>query len=57
MANGKLSSLVDECHNYALLDSGCSKTVAGLKWYENYYSDLSTYDKKCVEENPQESFL
>ena len=55
--NGKLSNLVEECHSCALLDSGCSKTVAGRKWYENYYSDLSDYDKKCVQEMCSDSLF
>ena len=46
----KLSKLVQEYSNAALLDSGCSKTVCGEKWLENYKESLSDYDKHCIKE-------
>ena len=46
----KINKLVNECHGHALLDSGCSKTVAGSQWYEKYYDELSDFDKQSVSE-------
>lgn len=55
--NKKLSKLVDECQGCALLDSGCSKTVAGLSWYTKYFNELSDYDKKTVTETSSNSLF
>ena len=55
--NKKLSKLVDDCQGCALLDSGCSKTVAGLSWYTKYFNELSDYDKKTVTETSSNSLF
>ena len=53
----KLDKLVSESSLSALLDSGCSKTVCGEKWFENYLSQLSDYDRNHIKEkNSSSSF-
>merc|ERR1712059_87702 len=32
--------------NYAILDTGCNKSVAGTRWTEEYIKRLSSNDKK-----------
>ena len=42
---------------YALLDSGCSNTVAGEKWISKYVESLSNNDKRKIKNMPSdESF-
>lgn len=48
----KLGKLVNDSACCALLDSGCTKTVCGVEWFNNYVSNLSEFDKKCIKENP-----
>ena len=44
----KMQDLLDETKGYALLDSGCSNTVAGEKWMENFIANLSAQEKKEI---------
>ena len=53
--DNKLKSLVNECIGHALLDSGCSKTVSGEVWLNQYCQSLSDFDKTCVKEEPSNS--
>ena len=48
--NGKPNALMEQCQGCALLDSGCTKTVAGEKWFKNYQDNLSEYDKAKIKE-------
>ena len=53
----KLNALLKESYGYALLDSGCSKTVAGEDWINDYISKLSDKDSEKVKLEPStESF-
>ena len=45
----KISELVAETWNSAVLDCGASKTVAGRHWFENYVNNLNEEDKTKVE--------
>lgn len=51
----KLNTLVKDAADCALLDSGCSKTVCGDVWLENYKSGLSSFDRTCVDEEVSSS--
>ena len=55
--NSKLQTLIAESKGYAVLDTGCSTTVCGLKWYEEYLKDLSEFDRsKVIEEDSLSTF-
>ena len=51
----KLDSLMEESYGCALLDSGCSTTVCGSNWLENYCQQLSEHDRQNVIEKPSNS--
>ena len=51
----KLNSLVSDAAGCALLDSGCSKTVCGEGWLQNYVSGLSLFDQTYVNEEVSSS--
>lgn len=51
----KLQSLVAESLGFAVLDTGCSSTVCGMEWFDNYISNLSNYDQSKIEEYPSVS--
>ena len=53
--NNKTHALMEQCHGYGLLDSGCTKTVAGEKWFKNYLDNLSEYDKARIKESQSNS--
>lgn len=50
---GVFSRLVEEARGCAVMDSGCSTTVCGAGWYEEYVRDLSDVEKSnlIVEES------
>ena len=48
----KLSGLVPESYGCALLDTGCSTTVCGEDWLENYREYMSEHDRSCIIEKP-----
>ena len=55
--NGKLRNLLSESNGYAILDTGCSSTVCGNTWFDNYVSELSEYDRsKILEEKSSNNF-
>ena len=43
--------LVEDSSGHALLDSGCSKTVCGLNWFEDYIGTLTDYDRSFMVES------
>lgn len=49
--SAKLQSLISESHGHVVLDTGCSSTVCGSKWYETYVNELSEYDQSKIVEN------
>ena len=53
--NKKLKSLVLESFGHAVLDTGCSSTVCGNEWHDNYVENLSDYDKSKIEVHPSEA--
>ena len=55
--NNKLISLVEQCHGCALVDSGCTKTVAGNNWFKNYQENLSEYDRRSIIEQKSNSMF
>ena len=53
--NNKPNSLMEQCQGCALMDSGCTKTVAGEKWFKNYQDSLSEYDQDKIKEHHSNS--
>ena len=52
-----ISLLGRDAHNSAVLDSACSSTVCGQKWFKGYYDSLSDCDKgKVVQSCGQKVF-
>ena len=47
-----LSALLQETLGMAILDSGCSKTVAGKTWMDSYLDQLSDKDRSVVKMFP-----
>ena len=55
--NCYINKFVDETLNHAVLHSGCTKTVCGLSWLDNYLETLSPEDKeKVIEKQSQTKF-
>ena len=53
----KLKALLKDSQGYALLDSGCSNTVAGEEWMSQYMKNLSVTEKLKIKVEPSnESF-
>ena len=53
----KLDKLVSESENCAVLDTGCSNTVCGVEWLDEYMKGLSDYDKsKVIEATSSSTF-
>ena len=46
----KLENLMKETYGSAILDTGCSTTVCGEKWLNNYIECLSQHDKAAIKE-------
>jgi len=46
----KLNQLVKDSFGCAILDSGCSTSVCGQQWFEEYEGSLTTYDQSLIEE-------
>ena len=44
--------LVTETSNAATVDTACSRTVCGVKWWENWYAHLSDAHKRLVTRKP-----
>jgi len=53
--SGKLNKLVQDCSGHALLDSGCSRTVCGVNWLDDYIGRLTDYDQSCVIESSSDA--
>ena len=51
-SNDKLSTLVSESDCCAVLDSGCSRTVCGELWFQNYVSNLIDFERSRIREQP-----
>ena len=51
-ADNNLQSLVNESKGYAILDSGCSTTVCGEKWLENFVESLSDEERFKIKIEP-----
>ena len=47
-----LQSLLNESKGYAILDSGCSTTVCGEKWLDNFVKSLSDEDRFKIKIEP-----
>ena len=45
-----ISTFLSETFNSAILDSGCSKTVCGRVWYEQYCDSISEKDLQNIQE-------
>ena len=55
--NAKLENLLQESKSCALLDTGCSMTVCGERWLEEYMGDLTEFQRsKISEENSDAKF-
>ena len=50
--NNKLQSLLNESGGCAVLDTGCSNTVCGKSWLEDYLKLLPPVELSRVEEMP-----
>ena len=50
----KAVDLMEECYNYALLDSGCSSTVCGEDWLNVYVDTLTAEKKDSVLKSPSQ---
>ena len=59
--NSKLASnertLQVEALSKGVLDSGCSKTVAGVVWFSEFLHTLSDEERKCIKEQPSKSLF
>ena len=47
---GTMNNFVHETLNQAVLDSGCSKTVCGEKWYKNFVESCSSKQRSEIKE-------
>ena len=55
--NTKLEALLEESQGCAVLDSGCSNTVCGVQWFNNYIGQLTEYEmSKIVERSSTSTF-
>ena len=45
-----MSKLVGETFSSGILDCGCTISVCGVEWYEEFVSNLSAEDRKSVHE-------
>ena len=50
--NNNLQTLVTESKGYAILDSGCSTTVCGQSWLDNFVESLSDEDRYQIKIEP-----
>ena len=55
--DNKLSRLVEEAKCCAVLDSGCSTTVCGVRWLEEFMGEFSDFERgNIVEEKSKATF-
>ena len=52
---GAMNSFVNEAFNQAVLDSGCSKTVCGKEWYNNFVQTHPFMNHNEIQENKESS--
>ena len=50
-----LNVFLSETLNFAVVDSGCSKTVCGITWMQCLQDSLSESDLKLIEESPSQT--
>ena len=55
VSSDEVLCLVGETLNHAVIDSGCTKTVCGLKWFKAYCDTMSDDQRLHLERNSQES--
>ena len=48
----KLQQLINDSKGYAILDSGCANTVAGVEWFTKFTNNLSVSDKMEIKVAP-----
>ena len=48
----RLQQLIKDSLGYAILDSGCANSVAGVDWFRNYEKQLSVGDKLDIQIAP-----
>ena len=51
----RLQKLVSEAKGCAVIDTGCSNTVCGSKWLEDYVDNLSDYERGLIKEESSNS--
>lgn len=55
--NNQMKTLVSETFNFAVLDSGCTTTVCGLDWYNNYLASLDEAKYSLICETPSSTWF
>ena len=50
-----VENFLDEIRSYAILDSGCTKSVYGIVWLQRYLDSLNESDKSSVQEQESSS--
>lgn len=53
--NKKLNNLVDESRCGAVIDTGCSTTVCGKLWLNDYMQSLTEYERTQIKESASDS--
>lgn len=53
-SNSRLLDLVSESKGYAILDSGCTNTVCGEEWMQNFIDNLSFEEREKMVISPSE---
>ena len=53
-SNNRLSDLVNESRGYAILDSGCTNTVCGEQWIQNFIDNLSLEEREKMIISPSD---
>ena len=53
-SNNRLSDLVNESRGYAILDSGCTNTVCGEQWIQNFIDNLSLEEREKMVISPSD---
>ena len=48
----RLQQLIDDSEGYAILDSGCANSVAGIDWFTKYVNNLSVKERLEISVTP-----
>lgn len=48
----RLKQLIDDSEGFAVLDSGCANTVAGIDWFKKYINNLSVKERLEIKVEP-----